>query len=129
MSEAPQSTAGKLRAAFEDEDEALLASVLDPAVRWGGEEETPETCHTREEVIAWYSQLRTAGVRARVQQAITFEHAVVLGLILTRPDGGPASEVPAFVYQVFRLTGDKVIDIRGFPERDEALAWATARES
>jgi hypothetical protein len=129
MSEALEGTAEKLRAAVEDEDEGLLASLLDPAVRWGEEEETPETCHTREEVLAHYGQLGAAGVRARVQQAITFQHAVVLGLALTRPDSGPASEGPAFVYQVFRFAGDKVIDIRGFPEREDALAWVTARES
>jgi hypothetical protein len=125
MSETPQRTAEKLRAAFEDGDEDLLASLLDPAVRWGGEEETAETCHTSEEVLAWYGKLRAAGLRASVRQAITFEDVVVLGLALARPESGPASQVPAVVYQVFKLAEGKVVDIRGFPEREEALAFVS----
>jgi len=63
VSEPPSTTAEKLRLAFEHGDEQMLASVLDPAVRWGGEEETPETCHSRGEVLAWYRKLEEAGVR------------------------------------------------------------------
>jgi hypothetical protein len=46
--------------AIEEGDEQQLASLLDPAVRWGGAEETPETCHGRGEVLAWYGKLRAA---------------------------------------------------------------------
>ena len=41
MNEAPKSAAEKLRGAFEEGDEQLLASLLHPVVRSGGEEETP----------------------------------------------------------------------------------------
>lgn len=91
MSDLPKSTVEKLGAAIESEDEDLLTSALDPALRWGGEEETPETCHTREEVVACYRLLRAAGVRATVEEVAAQGDAVVFGLALTRPNFGPAS--------------------------------------
>lgn len=120
----PQSTAEKLRVALEEGDEDLLASVLDPAVRWGGDQETPETCHGRVEVIAWYRGLREAGVSATVEEVIDRGDAVVLGLVLSLPDTGLASELPTVVFQVHRVTDGKVVDIRGYPERGEALRFA-----
>jgi hypothetical protein len=123
MIDRPNSTAEKLRVAFEEGDEELLASLLDPAVRWGGEEETPETCHSRGEVLAWYGKLRQAGVSATVEEVVDRGNVLVLGLALSRPESGPFSEVPTVLYQVFSLAKGKVIDIRGFPEREEALTF------
>ncbi len=123
MNRAPPSPVEKLGAAIEDGDEDLLASVLDPVVRWGGKEETPETCHTREQVIARYRQLHAAGVRATVEEVIAQDDVVVFALALTRPDSGPASEIPALAYQVFKLADERVVDIRGFPEREAALSF------
>jgi hypothetical protein len=125
----PQSIAEKLRAAFEQGDEQLLGPLLDPAVRWGGEEETPETCHSRGEVLAWYRKLKGAGVAATVEEVIDRGDVIVLGLLLSRPDSGEASEVPPVVFQVFRIAGEKVVDIRGFPERRAAMASADATPS
>jgi hypothetical protein len=124
VSEPPRGSAEKLRQAFEQGDERLLASLLDPAVRWGGEEETPETCHSRGEVLAWYRKLKEAGVGATVEEVIDRGDVVVLGLVVSRPESGPESEIAQVVFQVFRLAGDLVVDIRGFPEREEALASA-----
>lgn len=124
MSEPPRSTAEKLRQAFEQGDERLLASVLDPTVRWGGEEEEPDTCHSRGEVLAWYGKLKAAGVSATVEEVIDCGDVVVLGLAISRPEGRTGSEVPLVVFQVFRLAAGLVVDIRGFPEREEALASA-----
>ncbi|HEY2053619.1 MAG TPA: nuclear transport factor 2 family protein [Solirubrobacterales bacterium] len=124
MTEAPRTIAGKLGTAFEDGDDDLFASLLDPAVRWGGEEDTPETCHTREQVLARYRQLRDGGVGATVEETICLDDAVVLGLALSVPDDGPNPDLPPRVYQVFRLADSLVVDIRGFPTREEALAQA-----
>jgi hypothetical protein len=123
MSKKPKSCVERLGAAIEDGNEDLLASLLDPAVRWGGEEETPETCHNREQVIVRYRQLRAAGVRASVEEVIAQGDTVVFALALRRPDSGPASEIPALVYQVFKLVDERVVDIRGFAERQDALGY------
>jgi hypothetical protein len=52
------------------------------------------------------------------------DHAVVLDLILTGPSQGPDGRRPEHVFQVFRLAGGLIIDIRGYNTREEALMAA-----
>ncbi|MET9914741.1 hypothetical protein ABZZ74_50120 [Streptomyces sp. NPDC006476] len=52
------------------------------------------------------------------------EHAVVLGLAVTGPPQGPDGERPDRVFQMFRLADGLIIDIRGYPTREEALSVA-----
>src|SRR5438046_5724639 len=61
-----QAIAQRLRSALEGQDLTILAGVLDPNVRWGGGEDTPETCHNRADVLAWYGGLIDRGFRASV---------------------------------------------------------------
>ncbi|WP_037608415.1 nuclear transport factor 2 family protein [Streptacidiphilus rugosus] len=116
--------ADRLRQAMESADLGLFGAMLHPDVRWGGEQETPETCHSRSDVLAWHGRLHAAGVRAHVHEVILRPHAVVLELALTGPSAGPRGPRPDRVFQVFRLTDDRIADIRGFPTRDEALSLA-----
>ena len=44
-----------------------LEDLLDPDVRWGGIEETEQTCHGRAEVLAFYSRLLEDGVTIEVR--------------------------------------------------------------
>lgn len=121
MTDAALGIAGKLTKALEHEDEELFAALLDPAVRWGGDEETPDTCHGRDQVIARYRVLRENGVGAKVEETLVRAGAVVLALALTLPRSGDAAELPPIVWQVFRLDQGLVVDIRGFPTREDAL--------
>lgn len=115
--------AERLREALETADPSLFMPLLHPQVRWGGEGDTPQTCRSRTDVLAWYGRLRDAGVRAHVEEVELRDHAVVLGMSLTGRDRGADR-----VFQVFRLAGEQadalVVDIRGFPERGQALAVA-----
>ena len=103
--------AERLRSAFEQQDLGLLAGVLDPDVRWGGEEDTPETCHNRADVLAWYGDLIDRGFRASVVAAEVEPDRVVLTLDVTRPGGGTSRN-----HQVFRIAAGHVVDIRGQEE-------------
>jgi hypothetical protein len=123
MSASLQALAGTLEAAFHRRDAALLASVLAADVRWGGEEETPETCHSDREVLAWYERLRAEGAQAQVEEVVVRERAVVLGLLVSMPGGAPEAE-PMRIWQTFAVADGLVVEIRGYPERDEALAFA-----
>jgi hypothetical protein len=119
--------AERLREAFTSGDSARLEPLLDPRVRWGGEEDSDHTCRTRHQVLDWYRSLQAAGVRARVTEALALDGAVVLGLDLTAVGPGPrGGQVPGTVWQVFRLEAGLVADIRGFPRREQALALAAA---
>jgi hypothetical protein len=93
-------------------------------VRWGGEEDTEDTCHSRADVLRWYTRLRDRGVRARVAEVLDLGDAVVLELALTGHEDDPQDELRARLFQVFRIGDGLVVDIRGFPERADALASA-----
>ena len=106
-----QAIAERLRSAFELQDLDILAGVLDPDVRWGGEEDTPETCQNRADVLAWYGGLIDQGVRASVVAAEVEPDRVVLTLDVTWPGGGTSRN-----HQVFRIAAGHIVDIRGQEE-------------
>lgn len=124
MTSTTQAVAERLREAFEAEDLALLGPLLDPKVRWGGPEETEQTCHSRSDVLAWYGQAQAAGMSAQVTESIVLDAAVVLALVMTGPALGPNAKRPDTVFQVFRLADGLIVDIRGFQRREKALGVA-----
>ena len=106
-----QAIAERLRSAFEQQDLGILAGVLDPDVRWGGEEDTPETCHNRADVLAWCGGLIDRGFRASVAATAVEPDRIVLTLDVTRPGGGTSRN-----HQAFRIAAGHVVDIRGQEE-------------
>lgn len=121
MTDTVEAVAQRLRAAFESGDLSTLAPLLRADVRWGGEEETPETCHSRADVLAWYGKAAEAGIRATVTETLSGTDAVLLGLRVTGRDP-VRTRRGQLVYQVFRIADGQVADIRGYPNRDEAVA-------
>ncbi|MFC1401801.1 MULTISPECIES: nuclear transport factor 2 family protein [Streptacidiphilus] len=119
-----QAVAERLREAFEAKDLALLGPLLDPKVRWGGPEETEQTCHSRGDVLAWYGRAQAAGMSAQVTETVVLDSAVVLALAMSGPALGPNAKRPDTVFQVFHLAGGLVVDIRGFQHRRRAVAFA-----
>ena len=118
-----EAAAARLRAALESADLEALGAMLDDHVRWGGEEDTPETCHTRAEVLSRLARRRAGGLETRVLEVVSGDEAVLLGLGVKRPvRGGFGQERP--VYQVLKLRNQRVVDIRGYPTRLEAAAHA-----
>ena len=103
-----EALAERLRSAFEAGDLVALAGLLDPDVRWGGEEDTDQTCHNRAEVLARYEALRARGVLVSVTEVSIERDAVVLGLDVTRPGGTEHRRV----HQTFTVAGGLVVDIR-----------------
>ncbi|MCW3036311.1 MAG: SnoaL-like protein [Actinobacteria bacterium] len=47
-----QAIARRLTRALEARDLESLGEILALDVRWGGEEDTPQTCHSRDDVLA-----------------------------------------------------------------------------
>jgi hypothetical protein len=103
--------AERLRSAFEQQDLGILAGVLDSDVRWGGEEDTPETCHNRADVLAWYGGLIDQGFRASVAAAAVEPDRIVLTLDVTGPGRGTRRN-----HQVFRIASGHIVDIRSYQE-------------
>jgi ketosteroid isomerase-like protein/uncharacterized glyoxalase superfamily protein PhnB len=121
-----ETVAAQLRAAFESRDLAALGAVLDDDVRWGGEEDTPETCRSRAQVLERLAHQRANGVETGVIEVVPGHQAVLLGLTVKRPVGGDFSREHN-VYQVLSLRDGRVVDIRGYPERATAAARAGIR--
>ena len=120
--------AEQLRSLFDGNDLKGLAPLLGDDVRWGGDEDTDDTCHNRADVLAWYGKLQSAGVDATVHEVMVEGDSIVVALTMTWPAAFMAEHHrPPVVYQVFRVDGGKIADIRGYPERDEALAEARRR--
>lgn len=124
MTSVSEAVAERLQEAFVAEDLALLGPLLDPKVRWGGPEETEQTCHSRSDVLAWYGQVQAAGMTAQVTETVVLDDAVVLALAMSGPAQGPNAKRPGTVFQVFHIADGLVTDIRGFQRREQAIAFA-----
>lgn len=113
---ATEAVAERLRAAFTASDPDILAGILDPDVRWGGEEDAPETCHSREDVLAWYKGLYARGVRATVAETWIEGDHIILALDVHRPDGLTTRN-----YQRFTVRDGAIVDIRDNEEAPVTL--------
>jgi hypothetical protein len=113
--------AAQLSAAFESLDLELFASLLDPAVRWTGE------CRGADHVIRWYEGILADGTRPTLQGVETRGDAIIVCVALSRPAVAAAPAPPAVVYQVFHVADAAIVEIKGFQDRQSALAAADAR--
>jgi uncharacterized glyoxalase superfamily protein PhnB/ketosteroid isomerase-like protein len=118
-----EAVARRVRAAFESRDLAAYGALLDDNVRWGGETDTPETCHTRAEVLERLASQRAAGVDTQLLEAVAAPDAVIVGFNVTRPVRGGYARGRT-VYQVLKVRNQQVTDIRGFASRAEAETQA-----
>lgn len=109
--------AERLSAAFASGKLQSLEPLLHPKVRWGNDEETPDTCHSKGDVLSWYARAQRAGITATVTDSVVRDQAVVLALQVSGRE-------PIVLHQVFRLQDGLVRDIRGYPELDTAIATA-----
>jgi hypothetical protein len=113
-----QSIAERVRMAYESRELSLLGEVLADDVRWGGGDEDAEyTCHTRTDVLNTYGALVASGIEAEVTEVTVRDARVIVGLEVIPPEG---ERHPLF--QAFSVRDGKVVDIRGYPTRAEALA-------
>jgi ankyrin repeat protein len=105
-----------LEAAHRDRDVDLLGSLLDPQVRWTA------ACTNRAEVLDRYRGMLAAGTVPAVLSVQVDRDAVVLELAVGGHAEGARPAPPHHLYQVFTVHDAHVVDIRGYPDRDSALA-------
>jgi ketosteroid isomerase-like protein len=113
---------GRIKVALESADLTAIKDLLDPDVRWGAPDDEAPGCQNRRQVLAWYQRGRQAGVRAQVTELVTHGNKILVGLKVT---GRPAADVPdgeAERWQVLTVAGERIVDIRGFDDREEAAA-------
>jgi ankyrin repeat protein len=105
-----------LETAARDLDLDLLGSLLHPEVRWTG------LCRDREQVLDWFRAVLAEGTQASVHSVEVDRDAVVLGLTVGRRAQGARPAPPQPLYQAYTVRGAQVTEIRGYPDRDSALA-------
>ena len=113
----PSEIAQGLGDAFASRDLSRLARLLHPHVRWGGDDETDETCHGPEAVVDCYAALLSSGVTAEVDELVICGQRIMLRLLV---DGLDESSDAMPHYQVFRVADGRIHDIRGSSDRKEA---------
>ncbi len=111
-----------LEAAYRDLDLELLGSLLHPQVHWTG------VCTSSGEVLDWYRNLLTDGIRSTVESVEVDGDAVVLGLSVARQAEGARPAPPELLYQVFTVGNAQVIDIHVYPDRAGALTRPTREQ-
>jgi ketosteroid isomerase-like protein len=118
--------AGRVRTALESADLTAIRDLLDPNVRWGAPDDPAPSCQNRDQVLAWYQRGREAGVRAQVTDMVVEDNKILVGLTVIGTGGALSGEQggPADRWQVLTVRGGRVVDIRGFDDREEARSRA-----
>ncbi len=115
-----EALADQIRGALQSADLDAYRELLDPDVAWGAPDDREGGCHNRGEVLTWYRQGRERGVRADVVETVVNHDKILVGLRVrtsAEPEGEGADR-----WQVLTVVDGRVKDIRGFDDRDEALA-------
>lgn len=128
-----------VKAALESADLGAIGALLDPNVRWGSPDDPAQSCQNRAQVLSWYQRGRDTGLRAVVTETTVHGDKILVGLQVTgRPEAAgpvPAGPVPARPvasdpvaqasrWQVLTVGGQRVVEICGFDDREEAMANA-----
>jgi len=87
---------------------------------------TADNASARKDVQRWYGRLMAQGARATVSETVITPTTITLALKVHWPATDPDDyDRPAVIYQIFRHSNGVVIDIRGFPDRADAIAEAS----
>lgn len=110
--------AQRVKAALESAEPAQFAELLDPNVKWGAAEDPKPSCQNRDQVLRWYERGRGEGTRAHVISVEAHGDKILVQLrVFNLSD--PTNEHER--WQVMACNNGRVVDIRGFESRDEAL--------
>jgi hypothetical protein len=115
-----EALAERVKAALESAEPAAFVDLLDPDVRWGAPDDPKPPCRNRSQVLRWYERGRADGTRARVVGIETQGDKILVELRVFSLSEPATSEHPR--WQIMTCKGGRVVDIRGFDDRAEALA-------
>lgn len=121
--------AAEIRRAFDAHDIAGWAALLADDVRWG-DDEAPNRCRNRAEVVATFERVLAEGVDGEVTEIQTGSSGILCRLRVRRPDGtgegagASPGEALREVLHLYRVRDGKVVEIRPFDATAEAEARA-----
>lgn len=109
--------ADRIEAAFATKDLDLLGRVLAEDARWG-DDDSPDKCRSRSDVIGTFDQLLAGGVDGTVTETIVGDNGVVVLLHVEWPDPGDGRDVDLF--QAYLIQDGAVTEIQ--PHDDQLSA-------
>jgi hypothetical protein len=110
--------AAKLRVAFADQDLELLGTVLVDDCRWG-DDDAPNRCRCRQDVVATFSRVLGEGVTGVVTETAVDEGGVALGLEVLWPEPGPGRKER--FWHAYLVRDGRVAEIQRHDDRRSTL--------
>ena len=123
MTDTMEETAALVRRALAEEDVEAFAELLDPAVTWGAPGATNLTCKSRDQVLTWYQRGRDAGVRGSVYDVEVLGDRLLVSMSVRGTESAQERGGAARRFQVITVRDGRVVDIVGFDEKADALAY------
>jgi ketosteroid isomerase-like protein len=120
----PEQLATVVKVALESGDLETFRELLDPNVRWGAPDDPAPSCQNRDQVLAWYRRGRAAGVSASVFEVVVGQDALLIGLSVVGNAGAQEAGGSVERWQVLTVRDGRVVDIRGFEDRQGAAVRA-----
>jgi SnoaL-like domain len=111
--------ADRLEAAFATKDFDLLGQLLAPDARWG-DDDHPNKCRSRSDVISTFDRLLGEGVDGTVRDTIIGPKGVAVLLHVEWPNPGEGRGVN--FYQAYLVHGGLVTEIQRHDDRKSAVA-------
>ena len=112
-----------VRQALAAEDLPSFAELLDPAVTWGAPGSRNPSCKNRNQVLAWYQRGRDAGIRGSVFDVEVLGDRLLVSMSVRGTENANEHGGAALRFQVLTVRSGKVVDIVGFDDKTEALAY------
>jgi hypothetical protein len=116
--------AKRVQIALDTSDLSAFRELLDPDVKWGAPHARNPTCKNRDQVIAWYQGGKMAGVEGRVSEIEVLGECLLVCLTVRGTEAAKERGGSALRWQVQTVRNGRVIDIVGFDDRNDAIAYA-----
>jgi ketosteroid isomerase-like protein len=110
--------AAALRDAFESRDLTRFGALLADEARWG-EDDAPNQCRSRTEVVATFQRLIDDGVGGHIMDLQTGPAGILLHLRIHWPDRSSRAGRDE-VFHLYRVHDGRIIEIRPYDDREAA---------
>jgi hypothetical protein len=110
--------AASLGAAFAAKDLELLGALLADEARWG-DDDNPNQCRTRDDVVATFGRLLADGVEGTVTETHVGSGGVALHLHVDWPEPGDGRR--AELWQSYVVVDGLIVEIQGHDDRRSAI--------
>lgn len=115
--------AEQVRKALVAEDISAYSELLDPNVTWGAPGARNPTCKNRNQVLGWYERGRDAGVRGSVYDVEVLGERLLVSMSVRGTENAQKRGGTALRFQLLTVRNGKIVDIVGFDDKAEALAY------